>query len=315
LAATITLNGMVIGQFGIAEPSAWVMALPRELTEKGEVLRLDFGLAEAKSSDESDATSNGIAITRIAIFPLPCCLAQSYRLRVAQPIAISGRFLKDRGRALPTAIEAALGTDLLALLRRFESLGTDREFADVQRKLGLDVFNLFRFCEGTLTGLIAALTDDMRAAADPDQITIERDVLALPAYNLRWPAFVSEIDGGREASRHANAVTLGYLRRKFYEGLQTGRKIYVLKLQRTVSVAEAAVLLVELNRSAPTALLCVTVAPQERQPGEVELLLPDLMQGYVKRMVPGMDADPDVWLRILANAALLQGGANPNEAG
>ena len=54
---------------------------------------------------------------------------------------------------------------MLTLVRRFESLGTDHEFGVVQRKLGLDVLNLFRFCEGTLAGLVQALTDDLKAAA------------------------------------------------------------------------------------------------------------------------------------------------------
>ena len=50
------------------------------------------------------------------------------------------------------AIEAALGMDIPTMVRRFESLGTDHEFGVVQRKLGLEVVNLFRFCEWDLGG-------------------------------------------------------------------------------------------------------------------------------------------------------------------
>ena len=86
--------------------------------------------------------------------------------------------------------------DVLTLLRGFESLGTDPEFGVVQRKLGLQALNLFRFCEGTLGGLVQALTDDLMAATDPDQITLELSdaeapMLTLRRYNLRWPVFVS----------------------------------------------------------------------------------------------------------------------------
>jgi hypothetical protein len=231
-----------------------------------------------------------------------------------RPIAVSGQFLTDAAPALPASIAAALGTDIVTLLRGFESLGTDHEFGVVQRKLGLEVLNLFRFCEGSFAGLIRALIDDLNAATDPRQVTVEMNgaehpVLALPSYDLRWPAFDAENDAGQEAWRCANAVTLGYLRRKFYEGLRTGRKTYVLKQRRPIALAEAAVVLVELNRSGTATLLCVSEAPHDRQPGQVELLLPGLMRGYVRRFASDTDvgsADPADWLRVLANATLLQ---------
>ncbi|HEX3993437.1 MAG TPA: hypothetical protein VHX39_19865, partial [Acetobacteraceae bacterium] len=136
-------------------------------------------------------------------------------------------------------------------------------------------------------------------------------------YELRWPAFVSEIGAGTEARQHANAVTLGYLRRKFYEGLRTGRKIYVLKQRRALCLAELTVLITELNRSGNATLLCVAEAQSERLRGAVELLLPGLMRGYVGRFAPDTDveaADPADWLRVLANATLLQRRPNTTVA-
>jgi hypothetical protein len=327
LDATILLDGMVIGQINVREPSAWVMVLPRELTEKRDILRLNFRLPEAGEhavfGPPEVARRNGIAVTRVSILPLPCCLAPAACLRAEQagvlrPIAVSGQFLMDAATALPAAIEAALGADILTLLRGFESLGTDHEFGVVQRKLGLEVLNLFRFCEGTLADLIHALTDELKAASDPDQVALELNdpehhALALPPYNLRWLAFASESDADPDTWRRANAVTLGYLRRKFYEGLRRGQKIYVLKQRRPLPVAEAAVLLMELNRYGTATLLCVAEAQKERLPGEVELLLPGLMRGYVERFVPDSDVesvDAADWLRVLANATLLQRGPN-----
>jgi hypothetical protein len=327
LKATVLLDGMVIGQVCVREPSAWVMALPRELTEKRDVLRLSFRLPEATGQTgfgPLEATQpNGIAVTRIALFPLPRCLTPVACLRAEQAgvlrsVAVSGQFLKDAASALPAAIEAALGTDIPTMVRRFESLGTDHEFGIVQRKLGLELVNLFRFCNGTLVDLIQALTDDLKAATNPDQVTLMVDnaghpFLAASSYHLRWPAFVCENDADLETSRSTNAVTLGYLRRKFYEGLRTGRKIYVLKQRRPVPVAEAAALLMELNRSGTATLLCVSEASHDRLPGEVELMLPGLMRGYVERFAPDTDieaADPADWLRVLANATLLQPAPN-----
>ena len=329
LDVTIVLDAIVIGQISVREPSAWVMPLPRELTEKRDILRLNFILAEAGEraafGPHEETQPGGIAVTRVSIFPLPSCLTPAGRLRASQaevprPIAVSGQFQIDAAPTLPAAIKAALGTDVTTLLRGFESLGTSYEFGVVQRKLGLEVLNLFRFCDGTLADLTQALTDDLNVATDPDRLTVELNdadprahVLALPPYNLRWQTFVPENDGDRESWRHANAVTLGYLRRKFYEGLRSGRKIYVLKQRRPIPVAEAAVLLMELNRSGTATLLCVQEASNERLPGEVELLLPGLMRGHVERFAPDTDvesADPADWLRVLANATLLQRRSN-----
>jgi hypothetical protein len=331
LDATILVDGFVVGQISVCEASAWLLPLPRELTEKRDILRLNFRLpkatGQAGSGPPAAVEPNGIAVTRISILPLPCGLALDAYLRaeqagVLQPCAVSGRFLIETTSALPAAVEAALGTDMLTLLRGFESLGCNHEFGVVQGKLGLEVLNLFRFCNGTLVSLINALTDDLKAAADPDQVTVElkgaepHAVTLLP-YDLRWPAFVSEIDADQETWRHANAVTLGYLRRKFYEGLRTGRKIYVLKQRRPRPLSEVAVLLTELNRYGNATLLCVTEASQQRLPGEVDLLLPGLMRGYVERFAPDTDvesAEPADWLRVLANAMLLQHGLHATAA-
>jgi hypothetical protein len=87
----------------------------------------------------------------------------------------------------------------------------------------------------------------------------------------------------------------------------------VLKLRQPIPVAEAAVLLMELNRTGTATLLCVSEAANQRRPGEVELLLPGLMRGYVERFAPDTDveaADPADWLRVLANATLLQRAPN-----
>jgi hypothetical protein len=310
------------------------MALPRELTEKRDVFRLNFSLPDAGTQAGfgplEGTQPNGIAVTRVAILPRPGCLTSAGCLRADQasvfrPAVLSGRFLTDAAATVAAAIEAALGTDILTMLRGFESLGTDHEFGVVQKQLGLEVLNLFGFCKSTFGALIQALTDELKAASDPQQVTIELNdaqhpVLALPCYGLRWPAFVSEpgfvpeSDADRETWRRANAVTLGYLRRKFYEGLRAGRKIYVVRQRRPISLAEEAVLLMELNRTQDVTLLYVSEAPPGRSPGEVELLLPTLMRGYVEPAAPGTDpqaVEPANWLRVLANASLLQRAANP----
>jgi acyl carrier protein len=75
-------------------------------------------------------------------------------------------------------------------------------------------------------------------------------VLTVPPYNLRWRVFGRDNDADQDGSRRANAITLGYLRRKFYEGLRAGRKIYVLEQQRSIPAGQAALFRVDVARDA-----------------------------------------------------------------
>jgi hypothetical protein len=326
---TILLDRIVIGQYSLHEPSAWVLVLPRELTEGRESLPLTFVLPDAGRAADFGASTDvrrlGIAVTRISVLPLPEHLIDADSLRAEEagmprPIAVSREFMMHDAVALPAAVRSALGMDAVTMIRGFESLGTDREFGLVQRKLGLEVLNLFRFCEGTPRDLTHALTDDLRAATNPDQITVELNdadppeyVLAVPRYKLKWQMLADEDDTDRDSLRHTNAFVLSYLRRKFFEGLRAGRKIYVLKQKRPIPIGQAVAILMELNRCGHAILLCVEEAADKHRPGEVELLMPALMRGYIKQSTPDTDVeatDPAVWLRLLANATLLKRGPN-----
>jgi len=327
---TILLDNTVIGQLSVEQAAAWIVPLPRELTERRDILRLNFMLPAARRDADVDPSSDtapvGIAVTRVSILPLPSYLLPAESLRAEQagqprPIATSAQYGTDDARTLPASVIEGLGMDLVSLVRGFESLGTNPEFGVVQRKLGLDVVNLFRYCEATLDGLTQALTDDLNAAADPARFTQDwHDAaprLTLLPYNLRWRTFGPTHDAAPDASGRAGAITIGYLRRKFYEGLRAGRKIYVLKQGTPVPTDQAAVLLMELNRSGSATLLCVEEVAAGRQPGEVDLLTPGLMRGYVGRFAPDTNvesADPTDWLRVLANAVLLKRRPNATAA-
>ena len=140
-------------------------------------------------------------------------------------------------------------------------------------------------------------------------------ILSLPGYDLHWHTFVHENESDQQALLRIHAAKLAYLRRKFYEGLHSGRKIYVTNLLHPGSLGEMAALLMELNRHGRATLLCVEPLAVGRGAGEVELLMPGLMRGYVRRPVPDANAgsdDPADWLRVLANAMLLNRGATPS---
>ena len=158
--------------------------------------------------------------------------------------------------------------------------------------------------------MVRALSDELSKIADPGSIVIQprnagRSGLdfSCSAYDFRW-----RLPGETDVDEAGVCRMLGYLRRKFLEGLRTGRKIYVSQRRRPLQLAQAAALLMELNRLGRATLLCVEQAPPDRRPGEVRLLMPDLMVGYVSHFAPPAEvekADPADWPRMLANAASL----------
>jgi hypothetical protein len=325
----VALDGVVIGQFSVREPFAWVMPLPSELIAGRSVLPLTFILPDAKrpidTGSSLDTRMLSIAFTRVSVIALPSHLTGIQWIRAEQagpvrPAALSSEFLSDDGAALHEAIESALGLNVPALTRGFESLGDNCEFGIVQRKLGLEVLNIFRFCNVKLPDLVSALTDDLTAVSDPSSVTVDLNdadpreyVLTLSAYNMHWHTFSHENEVDSLALWRDHTVKLSYLRRKFYEGLRAGRKTYVIKHPERVPMGRAVALLLELNRHGRATLLCVEPASGKRRPGEVELLIPGLMRGYVERFAPEASvdlADPADWLRVLGNATLLNRGPN-----
>jgi hypothetical protein len=323
-AVTILLDHIVIGQFSLDEPTTLLVPLPWELTEGRDTLPLSFVPRDTREPGDRGSAADppvlSIAVGEMRVIPLPACLARADIIRMDQvrptpPRAVSRRFLMEDAATLPAAIEAVLGMDTPALARSFESLGDNREFGVVQRKLGVEVLNLFGFSDANLADLIRALTDDLALVNDPASVTMELNdadpkeyVLNSPAYNLCWHTFCYENDGDQGTIWRDHSATLGYLRRKFYEGLRAGRKIYVVRQQRPIPFGQAATLLMELNRHGRATLLCVEPAPPNRRPGEVELLMPGLMRGYVGQFASDPDAesaDSTDWLRVIANATLL----------
>ena len=322
---TIALERIVIGQFKLAERAILFLPLPRELVEGRAVLAIDFILPDASQFENvrlaDDTWQLGLAFERIDVIPLPPELSALGSIRTdqpgsARPMAVSNQFLGDDDAALPAAIEAALGLDPVSLLRGFESLGSDSEFGVVQRNLGLDVLNFFRFGHGTCQNLIRALADDLNAASDAGALTVELNdaepreyVLSLRPYDMHWDSFVKEYEASPQTLWRAQAVRFDYLRRKFHEGLRAGRKIYVVNQRRPFLLREAVALLMELRRHGSATLLCVEPASAAHRSGEVEMVAPGLMRGYLKSFAPATDVeatDTSGWLRVTANAALLR---------
>jgi len=226
---------------------------------------------------------------------------------------------------LPAAVTEALGVSPAALLRDFESLGENCEFGIAQRKLDAEVLGLFRFGFTPIDSLLRGFADEFKAIASPDSITVVASdgkrpelLLAVDAYKMRWHTFVYADEADAEATRRAQATKLGFVVRKFAESLRASRKMFVIKRERPLTIAEVLPVLREINRTGRNMLLYVVPgAPPERN-GMVEVVGPGLLRGHIAAFAPTedvMSVNATDWLRLCANAWTLRAKADlPAEA-
>jgi hypothetical protein len=321
---TVLVNGVTLGQFHAVTESTLAMPLPEEVVRGGDTLSIALHLPDARRPNEFGPTIDsrllGLACRRIETEEVTGRLAAAAVLRgdaaaSATPLAVSADFLDVPADILADTLRRELAVNPAELLREFESLGDNCEFGIVQRKMGLEVLGLLRFGNAALRSLLSGLDDEFQAAMQPESMAIGTGdgdppeyVLELPGYNIRWHTFVPVGEMDERAVLERESVKLGYLRRRFYQGLRSGRKIYVLKHERPLTLAEAMPVLLELNRYGPNTLLYVGTATDGRRSGSVDLMAPGLMRGHLAAFAPTDDVesvDPTDWLRLAGNAMRL----------
>jgi hypothetical protein len=160
-------------------------------------------------------------------------------------------------------------------------------------------------------------------------------IVGAAEYGLRWHTEVHNEAADKDALFAQQAMRLGYLRRKFYEGLKAGRKIYTIaradprkhdlpmpdadelpyweEKPENLHLAELLPLFMKINEYGTNTLLYLTHAVEGKRPGTVDLIAPGVMRGYVGDFVIFQDMtvqDHAVWMRIAANAWLLHQNQN-----
>jgi hypothetical protein len=336
----ILADGVVLGQFRLRGETVLCLAVPRELTEGRAQIRLSFHLPDAiamrafAGADPQHAYA--LTLDWIALERPPARLHAALALRGDDmedrpPLAASARFLDLGAEELRAAVLAETGIKPAELMRGFESLGDNCAFGLAQRKAGAEILGLLRFANTKLRALLTGLADSFKAAtvAGDIDLTLHSEgnpreyMLGIKRYGIRWHTLVHENEAEAETVDREQKIKLGFLRRKFMEGLRSGRKIYSLVRSEPrkvavvmpgfaaprvgtghrglipmwdpplsyevppppLSVAEAQTVLLELNRAGPNTLLYFVPCTRGRASGTVELLAPGLMRGYMSSFV------------------------------
>jgi hypothetical protein len=348
---TILLNGAVIGQFRTGSDTSLSVPLPLELIEWGGTMKFGFLLPDGAPIHDFDSQQPrqflSFILDSIAIGPVPSAHAGLARLRFddvapAPTIAVSDGFLDESVEELPAAVHDALGIELSEIMRVFESLGDNCAFGLAQRKAGADVLGLLRFANSPLKHLMSALEDEFQAIAESAKLEMRwvpsdpgEFIMSLHDYGLRWHTNVFDATVDQPTLFAQQSMRLSYLRRKFYEGLKAGRKIFTIsraeprkhtipmpnadelpyweEKPEPLRLAELLPLLGLLNRYGTNTLLYLVPVARGRRSGTVELLAPGVMCGYVDDFVIAPDPtikDHATWLRVAVNAWLLDKGPN-----
>jgi hypothetical protein len=345
---TLLLNGAVIGQFRTGTDTILSVPLPEELFEVGGKLRFSFvvpdGFAVRDVDPRLDHQFLSFILDSIAIEPIPPRHAALARLRdddviPLTPTAVSERFLDESIDELPRAVKAELGVEVSEILRIFESLGDNCAFGLAQQKAGGEVLGMLRFANSPLKPLMGAFEDEFRSVGDKTKIELRwlpsgrGEFVLASEYGLRWHTNVFDPSADRPTLFAQQAMRLSYLRRKFYEGLKAGRKIYTIsraepRKQRIpmppadepefweekpepLRLAELLPLFLLLNGYGNNTLLYLVPCERGRRSGTVELIAPGIMRGYVENFVIVPDPekkDHAAWLRVAVNAWLLEKG-------
>ena len=223
-------------------------------------------------------------------------------------------------RALPTARNYALQAldlsffddslpavpDNRDLLARFEGIGDNCQFGNVQRHWGIEPLGLLRFAG--VRDLHRLFASRFAGLGEPGSLVA---YLAGSEYQIRdheyglfYHTFRYENEATADEVVAENEAKIRYLIRKLVEDLEDGEKIFVYRRFVEDDLPTVAELHRVLRGYGPVKLLWVTTGAPGRAPGDVEWAGPDLLRGYLDDDASNDPAvfDPDHWIDLLRNA-------------
>lgn len=228
--------------------------------------------------------------------------ARTARLSLLTERAWAANHLRpDEEAQLASIIGQQEGVDGVAmheLMLDFESLGSNCELGMVQRHYGVEPLGLFRFSYTPLQGLLAALEGDFRTASFGDQASLVLNSetreyeLVDRAHGFEWHTWQYDGQTDADALERQELVRLPYLVRRFYETLEDGEKILVLRDEDgTTERAVVDRLLAALRRHGDVTVLWVSVITGRQAPGDVEWVGDRLLHGWIDRLSTRREAN------------------------
>ena len=199
------------------------------------------------------------------------------------------------------------------LMYEFQTLGEDCEFSFIQRRVGAEPLELFRFGAVTINQLIIGFHEEFSAIGDPKyteiRINENREVWAFNSrHKFSWHLFENPDTLDVESFREKLAKKMQFMRRKFLEDIEEGKKIFIFKRRDGISLDKVQALHEAVQQLGPTPMLWVVEQSEGHEHGFIEWLSGNLMKGYIGKFTPHGRAaygSIDMWLTICRNTLAL----------
>ncbi len=307
----VLVNGHDIADEFIGGECAVAFEIPKAATE-GEAgltveLRCPDAVVPKAIGAGDDERRLGVAVREIMLFDCPIRPPFTPRLRPPLPQVPGGT---------AQAVAGLTALTIRDLAGHFESLGHNCEFGMAQRLMDYEGLGLLRFGGIPVQKLIEGLDYNFDGMDAPDNLMPyladaaldgnrnEREFLVYDRrYNSNFHTDLAEHRSTPDAVVAMFARSVGFLRRKLLEDLESGHKIFVFQHPAATTVAHVWPILNVLRSYGPNSLLFVTDGGPHA-PGSVEQLDDDLYHGFVTRLAPIYEAallDLPSWTSVCAN--------------
>lgn len=260
----VLLNGSEIGRYDLSERKTLAIEIPpRTLTENG---RNILAFEHPDHFVPHDIIGNGDRRNVSAY-------VHDFRIQLAQ---------REGAADVPPV-------SLKELFFRFESIGYDCEFGNVQRRAGAEPLGLFRWSATRIHKIVAGLANGFAGLGDVDKLeldcptAIKEFMIRDKQYDLYYHTWQYEGQTDPEDLKIREAKKLKFLARKFLEDLEVGEKVLVYKHEPRVPDVEAAALLQAVRRLGRNPILIVEVAKDPTRVGEIDAIGDGLFRGYIDR--------------------------------
>lgn len=212
-------------------------------------------------------------------------------------------------------------------LSQFESIGDNCEFGLLQQSHGIHDGGLFKWAQvWNVESLIDVIENNFRDAfVFENAVPAWDDMIVDAKYRVLYHSKLRSevVDGIRSWTERSLAqrrllYAVEYEKRlhlvtKFREIAAEGSKIFVFKANYGVTGAQADRLADALGKLGPTRLLVVEQANGSKNAGDVEVISPNLLKGYIERFAPYENAHDFVswsWERLCKKALRIENDAS-----
>ncbi len=298
----IELGGARSYEVKLVAPGWLNIIFPASLFGESQTL-LEFNQPDAiRPADfgHPDTRLLGVAIESLAAWPAPTDMTDSARGKLHAELESRRLKLSEK-----------------ELLKQFESLGSNCEFGVLQQSFDLEQVRLLRFAYTPYHSLLAALKEKFRGMGAAETLSIEparegaEYMIQDTRFGIRYHSQIrsDQISPDQLLTREVGRI--GFLRRQLLDLLESGGSIFVyvtdLFLGDPPLGSEHAIGLAnELNAYGNNTLLWVVLAASPAEAGEIEVLRPGLIIGYVEKLCdprsPPMLVSAKSWLSVCSRA-------------